>query len=109
MRAGATVDTLSFEVGTAVGVSVDSGMRVCGPEGMGVSGARLFAGVAIVVANDGDGIGMSVALDGKPFGVGTAVADGVPAGIGLLSITPKNAPATNTATMAAMMTPRRII
>jgi hypothetical protein len=89
MRAGATVDTLSFEVGTAVGASVDSGTSVCAPEGMGVSGARLFSGVGIVVAKDGDGIGMSVAFDGKPFGVGTAVLDGVPFGIGLLSITPK--------------------
>jgi hypothetical protein len=109
MRAGATVDTLSFEVGTGSGVSVDSGTSVCGPEGIGVSGARLFTGVAIVVANDGDAIGMSVALDGKPFGVGTGVADGVPFGIGLLSITPKKAPATQTATIAAMMTPRRIM
>ncbi|HEY1729715.1 MAG TPA: hypothetical protein VGG22_15170 [Candidatus Baltobacteraceae bacterium] len=108
MRAGATVDTLSFGVGAAVGVSVDSGTSVWPPEGTGVIGARLSAGVGSVVAKDGEGIGMSVALEGKPLGVGTGEADGVPAGIGLLSITPKNAAAMQTATIAAMMIPRRI-
>ena len=108
MRAGATVDTLSFDVGTAVGVSVDSGMSVRPSDGTGVIGARLCAGVGSVVAKDGDGIGMRVALDGKPFGVGTGEAVGDPAGIGLLSITPKYAATTQTPTIAAMMMPRRM-
>ncbi len=77
---------------------------------MGVSGARLFAGVAIVVANDGDAIGMSVTVpEGKPFGVGAAELVGVPRGVGLLNITPKYAATTHTATIAAMMIPRRIV
>jgi hypothetical protein len=108
MCAGATVDTLSFGVGTAVGVSVASGTSVCVP-GIGVNGARLCAGVGSVVAKDGDAIGISVALDGKPFGVGTGDGVGDPAGIGLLSITPKTDAAMTTATIAAMMIPRRII
>ena len=109
MRAGATVETLSFEVGTAVGVSVDSGSSVFGPEEIGVSGARLFSGVGIVVANDGDAIGMSVTLDGKPLGVGTGELEGVPCGIGLLRSTPKYAAATQTATAATMINPRRSV
>jgi hypothetical protein len=108
MRAGATVDTLSFGVGAAVGASVDSGMSVGAPEGMGVIGERLCTGVGIVVAKDGEGIGMSVALEGRPFGVGTGEGDGDPCGIGLLSSTQKYAAATHTATIATMMMPRRI-
>ncbi|MGA3037758.1 MAG: hypothetical protein ABSE64_09790 [Vulcanimicrobiaceae bacterium] len=52
---------------------------------------------------------MSVAFDGKPFGVGTGEGVGDPAGIGLLSITPKNAAPMQTATIAAMMIARRTV
>lgn len=90
-------------------MSVASGINVCVPDGIGVNGARLCAGVGIVVAKDGEAIGISVALDGKPFGVGTGEAEGLPCGIGRLSITPKYAAAMQTPTIAAMMIPRRIV